>query len=139
VSAEDLLGWPHVDLRAARTAASPVDDAFAQRGLCRPTVGEFFRAASAIEAARRLDSVLVAPVYATRGLLEEARLRRVDTGFDLSPAAVVLAWHERLHRDPAQAWLQGVVAKSVRKSAGSNSLALGCTKAAPSADVEVHT
>lgn len=124
VSAEDLLGWPHVDLRGSRTAAGPVDDAFTQRGLRRPTAGHFFSAASAIVAARRQNCVLVAPVYAMQELLDESRLRRVDTAFDVTPGAFVLAWHDRLHRDPAQAWLRGVIAKSVRAMTADHSIAL---------------
>jgi DNA-binding transcriptional LysR family regulator len=124
VSAEDLLGWPHVDLRASRKAACPVDDAFMQRGLRRPVAGVFFSAASAVAAARRQNGVLAAPAYAMREQLDESGLRRVDTAFDMDPSAFALAWHDRLHRDPAQAWLRWVIAKSARSMMARHSSAL---------------
>jgi len=112
VSAKDLVGWRHVDLRTSRTKGWPVDDAFKPFGLERPTAGVFFSATSAIAAARQHHYILAAPVSAVRDRLDEARLRRLDIAFDVNPSAFALAWHDRLHRDPAQVWLRGVIAKS---------------------------
>ncbi|MCX7893234.1 MAG: LysR family transcriptional regulator [Burkholderiales bacterium] len=55
----------------------------------------------------RSDMIAVLPERLARGYAE--RLRILATPIEIGEITIVEAWHERVHRDPAQAWLRQVL------------------------------
>jgi DNA-binding transcriptional LysR family regulator len=88
----------------------PTDDALAERGMTRRvvlSVPHFLFMRSALE-----DTDLVG-MLPERLVRHSARLRVVPPPVEVPGYEMTLAWHERVHRDPAHRWLREVIAASV--------------------------
>ncbi|MCU0897737.1 MAG: LysR substrate-binding domain-containing protein, partial [Burkholderiales bacterium] len=59
------------------------------------------------EVVARSDMIAVLPERLARGYAD--RLRILATPIGIGEFTIVEAWHERVHRDPAQAWLRQVL------------------------------
>jgi DNA-binding transcriptional LysR family regulator len=88
------------------------DEALAERGMARRvalSVPHFLFMRSLIE---QTDLVGMLPARLV-GERERGALRVVRPPVDVAGYEITMAWHERVHRDPAHRWLREVIAASV--------------------------
>jgi DNA-binding transcriptional LysR family regulator len=60
------------------------------------------------------DLIITLPERVARIVCASHSLRSVPLPIKLPAFDVVLAWHERVHRDPANAWLRDQVLQAMR-------------------------
>lgn len=87
--------------------AGQTDQALAARGRTRNVRLSVPHFLLVPEIVARSDMIAVLPERLARGYAD--RLRILATPVEIGEFTIVEAWHERVHRDPAQAWLRQVL------------------------------
>lgn len=110
-----FLRLPHAFIAPLGTPGGAVDRVLAELGHQRRVavmVSHFFVAPALVA---RTDLVLTIPERAADMALPGHRLRKLAHPLALPPIDVFMAWHERTHHDPGNAWLREQVVRSFRK------------------------
>lgn len=110
-----FLRLPHAFVAPGGTPGGAVDRALTELGHTRRvavTVPHFFVAPAVVE---RTDLVITLPERIADIVAPRHRLRKLPHPLKLPPFDVLLAWHERVHHDPGNAWLREQVARAIRK------------------------
>lgn len=110
-----FLRLPHALVAPLGNRGGFVDDALAELGhgsrRIALTVPHFFLAPPLIAAS---DLIITLPERVARIVCASHPLRSVPLPIKVPAFDVVLAWHERVHRDPANAWLRDQVLQAMR-------------------------
>lgn len=101
-----LLGASHLQTSASGRLGGRVDDALQEKGLRRQVnfVTSHFVAAASI--ASQTDVMTITGKRLARYLAGFLPLELRPLPFDAKPLSLILAWHERTHRDPSRRWLR---------------------------------
>ena len=110
-----FLRLPHALVAPLGDRGGFVDNALAELGhgprRIALTVPHFFLAPPLIAAS---DLIITLPERIARMVCASYPLRIVPLPIKVPAFDVVIAWHERVHRDPANVWLREQVVKSMR-------------------------
>lgn len=113
---EGLARYGYIAVEKGIQAESPLEQtlrkALSQRGLVRrpaAIVVSFQTAASMVE---KSDLISIVPEYVARQYGVECLAPPVD----LSPVAIHLAWHERIHRHPAHIWFRTLLIRLLQQT-----------------------
>ena len=110
-----FLKYPHGLVAPLGTSGSFVDDALAEQGLGPRRVAvvvPHFALAPAVVA--ETDLILTLPERIAGQLAVGHRLRVVPLPLRIAAFDVQVAWHDRVHHDPAVAWLRGQIVAAMR-------------------------
>ena len=110
-----FLKYPHGLVAPLGAAGSFVDDELRAQGLGPRRVAvvvPHFALAPALVAGT--DLILTLPERIARPMAADRALRVVPLPLKLAPFAVQVAWHDRVHRDPAVTWLRGQITAALR-------------------------
>lgn len=134
LTAEQYLDEVHVSFRPAVAIHSVLDglleSQFDGKGTTR-TIGLTVPYSSGIGATvAATDLVLTVPVGLATTMTATANVRCLPLPFDLPKMDLNMQWHERMHRDPGNAWLREALARSYRDKPAI-SAALACRSALP--------
>jgi len=115
IDLEAFLRLPHALVAPLGGPGSFVDTALAELGHGRRrialTIPHFFLAPALIAAS---DLIITLPERVAQLVCASHPLRMVPLPIKLPAFDVALVWHDRVHRDPANAWLRDQVLKTMR-------------------------
>ena len=118
---ESFLRLPHALVAPLGGPGSFVDTALAELGHGKRrialTIPHFFLAPALIATT---DLVITLPERVARIIVTNYPLRIVPLPIKLPTVDISLAWHERLHHDPANAWMRDQIVKVLRAPAASS-------------------
>ena len=111
-----FLSLPHILVAPLGAPGGFVDTALAELGHGRRrialTIPHFFLAPALIAAS---DLLITMPERIARTLTVDRPLRILPVPIKVAPFDVSLAWHDRVHHDPANAWLRDQVRLAMRE------------------------
>src|SRR5262249_20048638 len=109
------LSYPHLLIAPRGMPGSIVDAALGARGLVRRVAVRVQHFSTAPFVLAKSDLLLTCPelcwVLASRVLDVE----KTDAPIELGPDRVALAWHERMHGDPAHVWFRSRLEQMMRR------------------------
>ena len=118
---ETFLRLPHALVAPLGGPGSFVDTALAELGHGKRrialTIPHFFLAPALIATT---DLVITLPERVARIIVMNYPLRIVPLPIKLPTIDISLAWHERVHHDPANAWMRDQIVKALRPPAASS-------------------
>jgi DNA-binding transcriptional LysR family regulator len=114
LSLDDFLAWSHILVTVTGGRTGPVDEALAAVGH-RRKIGLWlpYFATAALVAARS-DLILTMPRRAAEAFGAMSSLELVQPPIELSQFSYRIVWHERVHNEPAHAWLRHLIAEAAR-------------------------
>ncbi|EYF05765.1 LysR family transcriptional regulator [Chondromyces apiculatus] len=112
---ETYLAMRH--LRVAHPGGQdPVDELLGRRGLTRHvamTVPHFLVAPHVVADS---DLIVALPKRIAEAFAPGMAVRTFEMPFDLSTPEIVMAWHDRVHADPAHGWLRRLAAQAAARA-----------------------
>ncbi len=113
ISLKQFLAYPHVlwgsGLAPQRFIELMVDDALGRRRLARSSVLRVPNVLMVPAVVAATDMIAMVPARIAEQDRERLGLQVFTPPVRLERPEVRMFWHERMHRDPAHAWLRGVV------------------------------
>lgn len=109
LSLDAYLKAEHVLIAPQGRPGGFVDDALARLGKARRVAVQVGHFAPAPFLVARTDLLLTAPISLFRQAAEHLALRMRPVPLELPPAPTLVAWHERLDRDPGHRWFRAAV------------------------------
>ena len=108
ISLKDYLAAQHATVRPG--GREHVFEQFMQqRGLRRQVVVELSHFMSLLPVLERSDLIATVPADLAEACVRYGTLKSIETPVKAPPIAVHQFWHSLMHKDPAHAWLRGVV------------------------------
>jgi DNA-binding transcriptional LysR family regulator len=110
---EGFLALPHAVYRPSAGShvafESRVDRLFAEHGRARRVALRLAHALGIAEVIASSDVIIAVPSRLAARVANDGALRVMPLPFESPAFEISQLWHERSHRDPAHAWLRGVV------------------------------
>lgn len=110
LTAEQLAAAPQVLIAPEGRPGGILDEALAELGLRRRVALRVPSFLVAPELVATSDLVLTLPARIARKAQAHLPVRAVELPFKVEGFTMAQAWHERMRKDPAHAWLRGVIA-----------------------------
>jgi DNA-binding transcriptional LysR family regulator len=115
LSIERFVELPHLLIAPRGNPGSFVDTQLAARGLSRRVVVRVHTFLSAPAIVASSDLVLTAPSRVLEPLARPFRLRLLPPPIAVPNFSVLVAWHPRVHDDPAHAWFRAAIVGASRR------------------------
>jgi DNA-binding transcriptional LysR family regulator len=110
LSLDDFIALPHALVAPRGDSGSVVDSALAALGKKRRVAVEVPHFLVAPHVVRETDVVLTLAKRVASSLAPLLGLRQLAPPLELEGFSMSMVWHERLHADPAHAWLRTLMA-----------------------------
>lgn len=114
---EDFVAFEHVDVAPYAESGGQLDELLAKQNLKRTVRVRLHDLAAAAELVAGSDMIALVPSQTAARLAQVYPLSSAPSPLDLCSFELFLAWHERMQKDPAHAWLRQLIAEVAEKHA----------------------